>query len=186
MYRSVNSKLSDRLINVERKCFANAQYFRRECLEISVIPPSVTDNELKTKLLTTLEKLNAPVDPGLVEDCHRLPSRGNSKKVILKLNRRKDARKVLLNKIKFKNLDPETLNLPSGSEIYINEILCKYYKKLWSKCKKIWHAKHTLSICVSNGNGSIKVELKNKAVSIITHDCDLSNLFPDNPLIDNY
>ena len=30
--RNVNSKLSDRVINVEGKCFANEQYSRRECL----------------------------------------------------------------------------------------------------------------------------------------------------------
>ena len=104
--------------------------------------------------------------------------------MILKLNRRKDARKVLLNKKKFKNLDPETLNLPSGTKIYINESLCRYYKKLWSMCKNLWDAKHILSFWVSNG--SIRVKLKNEAVSIITHDCDLANLFPDNPLIGNY
>ena len=97
--RNVNSKLSDRLINVERKCFANEQYSRTECLEISGIPPSVKDNELETKVLTILEEIDAPVGLGLVEDCHRLPSKGNPKKVILKLNRRKDASKVLLNKI---------------------------------------------------------------------------------------
>ena len=97
--RNVNSKLSDRLINVERKHFANEQYSRRECLQISGIPPSVKDNELETKALTILEEIDAPVDVGLLGDCHRLPSKGNPKKVILKLNRRKDASKVLLNKI---------------------------------------------------------------------------------------
>ena len=96
--RNINSKLSNRLINVERKCFANKQYTRRECLEISGIPPSVKDTELETKVLTILEEIDAPVDPGLVEDCHPSPSKGNPTKVIFKLNRRKDARKVPLNK----------------------------------------------------------------------------------------
>ena len=174
----------DRLINVERKCFANEQYSRTECLEISGIPPSVKDNELETKVLTILEEINAPVDPGLVEDCHHLPSKGNPKKVILKLNLCRDARKVLLNKKKFKNLDSETVNLHSGTKIYINESLSIYYKKLWSKCKKLWDAKHILSFWVSNG--LMRVKLKNEAVSIIMHNCDLANLFPDNLLIDNY
>ena len=86
----INSKLSDRLINVEWKSFTNEQYSRRECLEISGIPPSVKDNELETKVLSILEEIAAPVDPGLVEDCHRLPSKGKPKKVILKLNCRKE------------------------------------------------------------------------------------------------
>ena len=72
----------------------------------------------------------------------------------------------------------------SGTKIYINESLCTYYKKLWSKWKELCDVKHILSFLVSNG--SIRVKLKNEAVSIITHDCDLANLFPYNPLTDGY
>ena len=137
--KNVKSKLSDRLINVEQKNFVNEQYSRRKCLEISGIPPSVKDNELETKVLSILEEIDVPGDPGLVEDCQLLSSKGkgNPKKVILKLNRCEDIRKVLLNKKNLKNLDPETVNLPSGTKIYVNESLCTYYEKLWSKCKKL-------------------------------------------------
>ena len=83
-----------------QKTFASEQYSRRECLEISGNLPSVKVNELKTKVLSILEEIGAPADPRLVEDCHRLPSKGNPKKVILKLSRVKDATKVLLNKKK--------------------------------------------------------------------------------------
>ena len=68
MSRNINSKLSDSLINVERKGFANEQYSRRECLEISSIPPSVQDNELETEVLSILEETDTPVEPGLVGD----------------------------------------------------------------------------------------------------------------------
>ena len=83
-----------------------------------------------------------------------------------------------------KNLDLETVNLPSGTKIFITESLYTYYKKLWSKCKKPWNAKQILSFWMSIA--SIRVKLKNEAVSIITHDCDLANLFPNNLLIDDY
>ena len=83
-----------------------------------------------------------------------------------------------------KNLVPEIVNLPCGTKIYINECLCTYYKKLWPKCEKLWDANHILLLWVSNG--SIRVKLKKEAVSIITHDCDLANLFPDTSLIDDY
>ena len=96
--RNVDSKLSDRLIYAEQNNFANEQYSRRECLESSGIPPSVNDNELKTKILRILDEIDAPVDPRLVEYYHNLQSKGNLRKVILKLDRRKDARKVLLSK----------------------------------------------------------------------------------------
>ena len=62
------------------------------------IPPGVKDNHFETKVLKILEEIDAPADPGFAEDCQCLPSKGNPKKVTLKLNCRRDARKVLLKK----------------------------------------------------------------------------------------
>ena len=53
-----------------------------------------------------------------------------------KLNHRKDTRRLLLRKKKLKQLKPDSLNLPGGAETYINEILCLFCKKMWTKCKK--------------------------------------------------
>ena len=39
--RNVNNKLTKQLILAERKCWANEQYSRPECLEISGIPKSI-------------------------------------------------------------------------------------------------------------------------------------------------
>ena len=39
--KNVKSLLQQRVIDLERKCWANAQYSRRECLEVAVIPESV-------------------------------------------------------------------------------------------------------------------------------------------------
>ena len=97
--RNKNSKLSERLVTMER-CYANEQYSRRECLEISGIPASVADKDLESKVLEILEEIDVPIDPTLVEDCHRLPSKGSPKTVIIKLNRHKDIRRILLKKNK--------------------------------------------------------------------------------------
>ena len=43
----MNTLLSERLQTIEKQCWANAQYSRRECLEISGIPLSVSDNDLE-------------------------------------------------------------------------------------------------------------------------------------------
>ena len=96
--RNVNSKLSERILTMERKCYANEQYSRRKCLEISGIPANVADKVLESKVLEILEEIDVPIDPTLVEDCHRLPSKGSSKKVIVKLNRRKGIHRILSNK----------------------------------------------------------------------------------------
>ena len=128
--RNVNDKLSDKLAVLERKCHANEQYSRRECLEISGIPAEVGDKDIEKKVLEVLDAIGAPVNTDLVQDCHRIPSKGSPKNVISKLSRRKDSRRVLLNKKKLKQLKPQSLNLPTSLKIYINESLCPYYKKL--------------------------------------------------------
>ena len=165
--RNVNDKLSDKLTVLERKCHANEQYSRRECLEILGIPAEVGDKDIEKKVLEVLDAIGSPVNTDLVEDCHRIPSKGFSKKVILKLSHRKDSRRVLLNKTKSKQLKPESLNLPDGVKICINKSLCPYYKKLWTKLRKLWDTKRILSFWVSNG--SIRITLIKENVSIITH-----------------
>ena len=43
---NVNDKLTDKLVVLERKCHANEQYSRKECLEISGIPAEVGDKDI--------------------------------------------------------------------------------------------------------------------------------------------
>ena len=51
-----------------------------------------------------LEEIDVPIDPALVEeDCHHLFFEDPPKKVITKLNRRKDICRILLNKTKQKH-----------------------------------------------------------------------------------
>ena len=89
---------------MERRCYANEQYSRRECLKISGIPANIDDNGLESKVLEILEEIDIPVDPSLVEDCYHLPSKGLPKKVIIKLNCLKDIYRILLKKNKLKNI----------------------------------------------------------------------------------
>ena len=88
-------------------------------------------------MLEILDAIDASFNNQMVEDCHRMPSKGSPQKVIFKLSRQKDSRRVLVNKKKLEQLKPETLNWPAGVKIYINEIICPYYKKLWTKCRKL-------------------------------------------------
>ena len=122
---------------MERRCYANEQYSRRKCLEISGIPASATDNGLESKILEILEEIDIPIDPKLVEDYHRLLSKSSPKKVIIKLDRRKDIRRILLNKSKLKNLKPESVNLPGETNFFIDESLCLYYKKIVVQMLKV-------------------------------------------------
>ena len=45
--RDVNDKLSEKLINLELKYYANKQYSREKCLEISNIWPDMADKNIE-------------------------------------------------------------------------------------------------------------------------------------------
>ena len=53
-----------------------------------------------------MDAIDAPVNTDLVENCQRIPSKGFPKKVILTPYRRKNSRRILLNKKKLKQLKP--------------------------------------------------------------------------------
>ena len=86
---------------MERQCWANNQYSRRECLEISSFPESIENKDLENLALQIFEKIDVSVDPGNVEDCHWVKTQ-RSKKVIIKLCRQKDANKIRSEKKKLK------------------------------------------------------------------------------------
>ena len=49
--KNINNLLSQLVVDLERQCWDNAQYSRRECLEIVGIPRSVDDNSLEEKII---------------------------------------------------------------------------------------------------------------------------------------
>ena len=75
--KNINSKLSSQLTKVETKCWADAQYSRRQCLEI---PDSISHNDLESKVRDIFCECDADIDPVIIEACHRLKSNHWSKK----------------------------------------------------------------------------------------------------------
>ena len=68
--KRVNSELCRRIVTVEELCWINAQYSRRECLEVAGIPPQVDDKNLETKVLSIFQTIGFTIDPTFTDDCH--------------------------------------------------------------------------------------------------------------------
>ena len=88
--KNVNSKLHERVVALERQCWGNSQCSRRECLEITSIPDSISTDDLEETTIKIFDKLDAAIDPSNIGIGHWLKSNG-PKKVIIKFSRRKDA-----------------------------------------------------------------------------------------------
>ena len=96
---------------------------------MSVIPASVADNGLKLKMFKILKESDVQIDPSIVEDYHRLPSKGSPKKIIIKLIPDKNICRTSLSKNKLRRLKPESVNVPEETNVFIDESLCLHYKK---------------------------------------------------------
>ena len=73
--RNVNVHLVECLVVTERKCWANEQYWKRECLETSSILESVSDNAVEDKIERVLCGIDVELDPTKIESCHSLKER---------------------------------------------------------------------------------------------------------------
>ena len=68
--KNVNSLLQQRVIDLERQCWANAQDSRRECLEVAGISESVKQNELEDKVLRIFKKVGCDIPSDNIEAWH--------------------------------------------------------------------------------------------------------------------
>ena len=119
--KTINNTLKKRITSLEKQCWRNEQYSRRECVEIVGIPDST--NEIKVcELIGMVTGIN--VNQDCLESCHPLPLEKRNK-IIVKFSRRKDAERVLRNKNKNKNSDPRSIDIDSN-KVFINESLCRY------------------------------------------------------------
>ena len=174
--RSVNDQLKKQLVATERQCWANAQYSRRECMEISGIPSSVSDKELEEKVVKVFDKLGCNVKENCIEACHRIKK--GSDKTIVKFSKRKDCQQIMSVKKDLRNMDLTSLEFPEGTTLFFNESLCSYYRWLWSICKRLKNKHWIYSFYTVNGNVKVKMEEGGESTNI-THIEDLKNLLPD-------
>lgn len=173
--KQVNDLLVTRVTNLEHQCWANAQYSRRECLEIVGIPSSVSHEDLENKVIDIFSKVGCNVANENIEACHRINQK--SDRTIVKLSRRKDCLQMLSVKKDLQNLDMDELDLPAGTKIFINQSLCPYYKVLWSKSKRLRDLEKIHSFYISNNGIKIRIRESSKPI-IITHVADLEKHFP--------
>ena len=153
--RIEKNSLNERLIALERECWAIAQYSRWECLEITGIPSLLSDKDLEEVVCKAITKAGVDITGDDIEDCHRV---GNKGQTIIKFGKRKVLRQVLrvrkdLSKVKMSDID-----LTGQRTLSIKQSLCPYYRMLWSQTKILYQKGKIDSFYVSNGNIKIRLQ----------------------------
>ena len=174
--KNVNNLLLTRLTTLERQCWANAQYSRRECLDIVGIPREVSGEVLEEKVLNIFGKLGCDISPDRIEACHRVGRTNDT--VIVKFSRRKDCQHVWSVKKDLKKLTIADFKLPGNNKLFTNRSLCPYYKMLWSKSKKLHSLGKIHSFFISGDTIKIRVNENSSPLSK-THVDNFGKHFPD-------
>ena len=173
--KNVNSLLQQRVVDLEIPFWENAQYSRRECLEVSGIPESVKQDELEDKVHRIFKKVGCDIPSDNIEACHRV---GRHNNVFMKFSKRKDCQQIFLLKEDLSKLDMKEVDLPERTQIFVNRILCPYYKSLCSNSKKLRSLGKIHSFFISNSTIKIKLQ-ENSNPEPITHSSDFDKFFPD-------
>ena len=155
-------------MELERQCLANAQYSRKECVEVVGIPRQVDDKHLEVKVLSIFQKAGCTIAPEFIDVCHQLGK--NNDRVIVKFTRTKDCKQVPQVKKGLKDLTADDLDLPRGTKIFVNQ-------SLWSKTKRLQSMGKINSFFISGGTVKIKIDENSKPLAI-THLDDLAINFP--------
>ena len=60
--KNLNSKLMERVVQTEKQCWANAQYSRRDTIEVVGIPSFIRDQDLEGKVRNIFEEIGVNID----------------------------------------------------------------------------------------------------------------------------
>ena len=80
-----NSLLVSRITSLDKSPLSNAQYIRREMLEINPVPHLISNAELEEKVFETLFLTSTKVKPDNLDACHRMKKKD---KAIIKFRNR--------------------------------------------------------------------------------------------------
>ena len=98
--RNCNRLLTERVVQLERNAVTNAQYHRRESVEVNPVPPSISNEEPELNICQALSLTGHEVKLDDLQACHRLKKKES---VIVKFKCRKLKQKVLINRKNLRN-----------------------------------------------------------------------------------
>ena len=98
--KNCNRLLGERIVQLERNAVNNAQYHRRESLEINPVPASIDDDVLESSVRRALFLTDHEVKPDDLQACHRLKKKDT---VIVKFKCRKQKHSILINRKNLRN-----------------------------------------------------------------------------------
>ena len=112
--------MGNKIIDLEIQNNNVDQNSRRNIVEISGIPQSVSNNQLEEKVVDISKAIDVDITTDEIEPCHRLGKK--KKNVIVRVINRKHCLKVLRNKKKLKSINKNVMDI-CNANLFISENL---------------------------------------------------------------
>ena len=170
--RNCSKLLTEIVVQLERNAVANAQYHRRESVEVNHVPPSANDEELKVNFCKAFSLTGHEVKPDDLQACHRLKKKES---VIVKCKCRKLKRSVLINRKNLRNKSEDLHQLRCSGKLFISESMCHENHQLAYKCRQLKNAGKIHSTWFWNNAVNIKLSERSNPVKIF-HIIDIEKL----------
>ena len=176
--RNCNSLLIKRITNLEHNTLNNAQYVRRETIEINPIPQLIPNTDLENKVCLPLSLTGTTVTPDDLQACHRMK---NKEKVIVKFKDRKQRNKVIFTRKELKSKGEQLRELQFGPSLFINDSMCFENQSLFYKCRQLKNVGKLFSFWFFNNTLNVKL-IENGPITKIFHISDVENLLQINSI----
>ena len=140
--RRCNDLLLELITQLECNNLNNAQYTRRETLEINSVPSDIADDILEQSVCQAISLTGILVELDDLEAWHRMRKKDC---VIIKFKCRKQKHCVLLNHKTLQNKSLNFTQLKFSGKLFVNESMCHENHQLAHKCRllKSVHKIHT-------------------------------------------
>ena len=176
-YQMVNLLL-ERITQLECNNLNNAQYNRRETLEINPVPSDIADDVLEQSVCQALSLTGISAEPDDLQACHRMRKKD---RVIIKFKCRKQKHRVLLNRKTLQNKSLDLTQLKFSGKLFVNESMCHENHQLAYKCRQLKSARKIHSTWFYNSTLHIKL-VENGPIHKIFHPTDIEKVLGVNNL----
>ena len=154
---------------MERNAVNNAQYHRRESLEINSVPTSISDEVLESNICKALSLTGHEVTPDNLQACHHLKKKET---VIVKFKCRKHKRRILKNRKNLRNKSDVLTQLKFSCRLFVSESMCHENHQLADKCRQLKIAGKIHSTWFGNNFVNVKLDERSQPVQI-HHNSDI-------------
>ena len=170
--RRCNDLLLERITQLERNNLNNAQYNRRETLEINSVPSDIADDVLEQSVCQALSLTGTSVEPDDLQACHHMRKKD---RVIIKFKCSWEKHRVLLNRKTLQNKSLDLTKLKFSEKLFVNESMCHENHQLACKCRHLKSARKIHSTWFYNSTLHIKL-VKNGPIQKIFHPTDIEKV----------